>query len=186
MAEEKEAAKPAAPAPANVELDLSKKLDGKDGIDFVCEADIYYSWKRKSSGKENAAPKAEKEIDVFYTTVGERGLVGLDVRNRLTSKIPKIKMEALVHCRKSHQDQAKCVASQLRSNAQDYNMMDFKSRSAFLTALQNDCAENTGECVGTKTRPIKCYLNRPPNSPLAEEKTEEEGKDEKKKKKKKK
>ncbi len=170
----------------NIELDLSKKLSGKDGVDFVCEADIYYSWKKKASkSKKDGAPAvSKKEIDTFFTTVGSRGLVGEDVRNRLSAKIPRVRTQAREHCEKTHQDPAKCVAAQLRTNAEDYNIMDFKSRAAFLAAVQDNCAENTGVCTATKTRPINCYLNRPPGVPLAEEKQEaDEGKDGKKKKK---
>lgn len=171
---------------ANIELDLSKKLSGKDGIDFVCEADIYYSWKRKASkpSKKGTPVSPQKEIDTFFTTVGSRGLIGEDVRNRLTAKIPRIRSQAREHCERTHQDPAKCVAAELRSNAEDYNIMDFKSRAAFLEAVQENCAENTGVCTTTKTRPITCYLNRPPGVPLADEAEEgEEGKDGKKKKK---
>jgi hypothetical protein len=76
--------------------------------------------------------------------------------------------------------------AQLRSHAQEYTLMDFKARAAVLSAVQEDCAKNIGSCTATKTRPIKCYLNRPPDIPLAEKKDDTaEGETEKKDKKKK-
>ena len=158
------------------------------GVDYICDMDVFYTWEKalppEQSANNGAAPMRKQEpIDTFYTTVGEHGRIVEDVRNRLSAKLPTIKAQALDYCKRRHEDLSSCVATRIKSNASEYERMDFASRRAFLTAVSSDCATQTGECMATATKPMRCYLNRPPEMGASEPDSakEEEASDKKKK-----
>jgi hypothetical protein len=65
--------------------------------------------------------------------------------------------------------------------------MDFTSRAAFMSAIKDDCALQSGTCDKSETTEIKCrILSSPDLEPPAPEAAEDEGDGKKDKKKKKK
>ncbi|MCB0325741.1 MAG: hypothetical protein KDD69_19300 [Bdellovibrionales bacterium] len=166
------------------EPDADEPLTGKNGIDLICQTEIRYTWQRAAKTDGKSPAPAGDPIEAYFATVGERGLSQKDVRVKLESKLAGVQQDAIEYCRRTHQDQAQCVATRLRSLAQDYNMMDFKARSALLSAIQEDCASNTGVCLSTQAAPIKCHVDRPPDL-APESSSESSGAGEKKEEKKK-
>jgi hypothetical protein len=164
----------------------SGSLTGKDGSDYVCEADISYTWQPKPPARQGKKTKAAAEqepapekMTVFFSTLGSHGLVPEEVERRLHGQLANIKAKALQHCRRRHEDQASCLASGMRSQFSEYNKLDFAARSALLSALKEDCRQSFGRCLSAEASPPKCFVNRPSDLPKQEAK--EEKKDEKKK-----
>lgn len=155
----------------------------------VCEADIFYSWKRlppKSPSEDSSstsAPEAsanQEAMEVFFTRTGEQGAVEEEVKAKLETKLETIKAEAISTCRDDHEDQAHCVTAGIKRIAREYNLADYTSRGALLKSVTDTCEQSVGNCVSARAGEVKCYIHHPPDEAPAGE--AEAGGDKKKKK----
>ena len=155
--------------------------------EVLCEADVFYTWKHidKSAMSSNPMAAADsaammrsepadssKVEKVFFSRFGEKGKSEEQARNRLLSLLPRVEREARTHCEHKHQDQALCMARQLR--ASDYQRVDFTVRQALLPAITESCQQLGGTCLETKVGTVACYVLSPPEA--AETAKSEDGK----------
>lgn len=157
--------------------------------EIVCEANITYSWKRKpppvplgnqNSGTPPPPPPEMPTLETQYQQIGERGMIEVDVKNRLTTRLPSAQAEAMKHCADAHENQTLCVSKQLKLVAKDYQLLDFAARKTFLNAITTDCEAQAGDCVSAKSGPVYCFENRSPDAlPVSTEAESAEGADKK-------
>ncbi len=139
------------------------------GADYVCEAQVSFTWKRRpppplpnARPSKEEAPAIEPTTD-FYTTIGEQGIVEADTKSRVAIKLATAQAEALNECRKRHESQAGCVTDKLRKTATDYARLDFAGRKTILDSVNADCTFNLGTCLSASASEIQCRTNRPPD-----------------------
>ena len=146
--------------------------------DVLCEADVFYTWKHSDKSSDSmaegdsvemmkSAPEPSKIEKVFFTRFGEKGSSEEQARNRLLSLLPRVEREARTYCERKHQDQALCMARQLR--ASDYQRVDFTVRQALLPAITESCQQIGGTCLETKVGTLACYALSPSDSKASEE-----------------
>lgn len=169
--------------------------EGADKVsDYICEADVFYTWKRTIQPKEVTDERGQKKlippdpalikpIQEFYTRVGDRGPLEQEVANRLFARLPGVEAEARAQCELMREDKAKCLTRKLSAVQDEYQRMDFHGRKSLLDAVKDDCERNIGVCIKAGSSKIACYEQVPPDKLGAE--GEGEGGDEKKDKKKK-
>lgn len=182
-AADKKAAKKEKEAATTEEAQGSSKKKFSRVKEFICEADVYYTWKRRhyedseTAGGEEIKGSEESgfydPIEVFYVRAGERGAVELDVKNKLLTRISGVEASSLRTCQDRHQNLATCVARKLKGLADAYRLMDFSARRELMKATTSDCRNVSGFCISTRTGPIACFENRPPDLPPDEEEAEE-------------
>ncbi len=172
----KDAAAPAtAPAPL------------EPGSDFVCEAQVTYNWRKRTpvlpKGSKEPAPTPYDPIKVFFATVGERGTIEADVKERVTGILEKTKEEAQIDCKSVHENQTGCVSRKMRENSDGYSRMDFSARRSFLDAVKSDCEEAFGNCLNSEASAVLCRVRKPSDiAPKPPEAAKDTAKDKGKKK----
>jgi hypothetical protein len=183
----------AAPPPEPAQVQAGLDVSGQPGVDITCQSDVLYTWRRVIKNEQNdqknqAAPPPPQEepapSEVFYVTLGENGLIENDVRTRLTSRLAAIKAQALTYCKNMHEDRSGCIISRLKSQPKDYAVMDFSARKTLLAAIEGDCANDTGICLSSESKEIRCFVNKPPDMGVSKTEGTEAKKDDKDKKKK--
>lgn len=149
--------------------------------EIVCEANITYSWKRKPPpvplGNKNSVtppppPPEMPTLETLYQQIGERGMVEVDVKNRLTTRLPSAQAEAMQHCAEAHENQTLCISKQLKLVTKDYQLLDFAARKTLLSAVTADCETQAGDCLSSKSGPVYCFENRSPDALPATSETE--------------
>ena len=162
---------PVAAAKAPAEQTGTPTTELEPGADFVCEAKVSYTWKRRPTpppagtkpGREDPPPAPIEPTTEFFTTIGEQGIVEQDTKLRVASKLESAQAQALEACRKTHESQAGCVTDKLRKTSPDYSRMDFAGRKAILESINADCVFNLGDCVAAAASEVICHTNRPPD-----------------------
>ena len=190
-----QAAKDAPKDPKGLEQQTRPPATGLEpGSQVICESDIFFSWAPEHSlqateNSDAAAPddSSAEPIKDFYITIGEDGLVEEEVKNRLETKIPQIKQEALDFCTNQHQDQTNCVTVKLKASAEKYSRLDYIGRRTMIEAINTDCEHHIGRCLSSAATDVKCRNDRLPDLPVqpppgvADAATGKGGKDAKKK-----
>ncbi|MFN8389821.1 MAG: hypothetical protein U0136_05990 [Bdellovibrionota bacterium] len=151
-----------APAEKAASPSPTKSPELEPGSNVLCEVDVFYTWK-PAPRKDDQEAEPPAPVKDFYITAGEEGLVEEEVTNRLTAKIPQFSQQALQLCASVHQDQTLCVTSKLKANNAHYEKLDFVARRALVEAINLDCQEQAGECIGAEVSDVKCRVNRPPD-----------------------
>ena len=149
---------------------------GETDYGFICEADIFYSWKRipkttaaeleRSAGRGPAAavvePPQEEPIEVFFNRIGERGADSKAAQERLEKRLPSAQGQAMSQCRAEHENRGKCIADGVRRAEDTYQNADYIARKAITQGIKEDCELNSGRCLTTKSGPVSCNEDRPP------------------------
>ena len=113
-------------------------------------------------------------IETFFETIGEKGPVPSEVKEKLNARLPSLKGQAFEQCRRDHEDQAGCIASSLKTHAVDYDLFDFAARKTLLEAISQDCDNNAGVCLSVNTVLEKCRISSAAALPGKKDKKEEE------------
>ncbi|MCB0359773.1 MAG: hypothetical protein KDD44_09055 [Bdellovibrionales bacterium] len=168
--------------------------------EYVCEADVYYSWRRyipkkkddtakqapggASDSNGSSSPELGRPNEVFFARPGERGVVEEQVRRRLDARLPSVRAEAGRWCSERHENQSRCIMERFREVEREYRKLDYASRAVLVESVKEDCSRNTGLCVETRASDISCGASYPPDfdpASLKKAEAEPEDKDGKKK-----
>lgn len=129
-------------------------------VQYVCEADIYYSWRRlppaDSSGTNPVVDEAMKPIEVFFRKAHARASVKGDAETSLQALTLEFQALARKQCETDHQSQGSCSASRMLALGPEYRNLDFESRRLVREQVASDCAKNTGICTETRATEMEC------------------------------
>ncbi len=169
-------------------VDKDAPIQPMMGKHHLCESEVYYFWKRELKSDEKDTPPKTDTFKVLHQTIDESRLIQDEAKDALSARLERAKSAALDDCRTSHENYGSCLSGKLKRNRPAYQRMDFTSRAAFMSAIKEDCALQTGTCEKSETSEITCRIVASPDlvPPAAEEDGEAEDDKKGKKKKKKK
>jgi len=132
--------------------------DGGSKTEFVCSADVFFSWQRKQKPEDlqNKAKTPEEPIEVFYSTVSARAADEESSKKDLEKKLAATQPVALKACAHQHQSSSICTSERLETLGGDYSLMDFTARKAVLDAITEDCALVMGKCLSVRNGETTC------------------------------
>ncbi len=176
-------------SPAMPAAETGTLTSSRPGEDVVCQSDVFFSWQKRPKEKKDEQGRIIVEappppVEAFFATISTSGIAETDVRTRLNSMLPQAKAQALERCRSTHEDFAGCISNRLRSQAADYNVLDYSARHSVLAAIENDCSYALGTCLAAASKDIRCFLNKPLEVKASEGSAPDDKKDAKEKKKK--
>ncbi len=134
---------------------FSKKLEATDY--FLCSSKITLI-------KNDTAN--DKKTETLVQQVSRRGKNGTSIYLDLQTAIEKEKAIALDKCNKE-KSQVTCVKNALIKNQSEHQLLDFKSRKAFLDAAESECKSIKFECEEAKSSDITCELYQSPEIVVA-------------------
>ncbi|MCC6219909.1 MAG: hypothetical protein IT291_01570 [Deltaproteobacteria bacterium] len=160
--------------------------------DRVCEAEIFYTWKRLpppppppssgqpgkelvvtavSKGKDlpKDTDKSEEAIEEFFGNVSEKGSDDERLKESLMRRLSEERGKAKVHCEKVRESESSCTAEKLKPLSVDYRELDFVARRKLLDSISSDCSRNLGVCLSTRSGPVNCYSAALPKPKAAEQ-----------------
>jgi hypothetical protein len=125
--------------------------------EVYCEAEIFYSWKRLPNTKDKDAPPADESAqEIFFLKVIERGQSSEIAEQKAKQSIFTALAKAQETCREQHENQSGCMMSQMNAFDPNIKTLDFETRRMILEQIEEDCARQTGLCVGTRAGEMTC------------------------------
>jgi hypothetical protein len=168
-------------------VDKNAPIQADMGKHHLCESEVYYYWQRELKSEDKDTPPKKETFKVLHQTIDESRLIQEEAKEALAARLEQAKSSALTECKTNHENYGSCLSGKLKRNRPAYQRMDFTSRAAFMSAIKDDCALQSGTCDKSETTEIKCrILSSPDLEPPAPEAAEDEGDGKKDKKKKKK
>ncbi|MBP9839020.1 MAG: hypothetical protein KBC84_09960 [Proteobacteria bacterium] len=134
------------------------------GGEFVCESNIFYSWKLPAKpipGRPQDPPVEQAEVKEYYTTVGEQALNESEAKEKIKAKISTALGQAKQYCTQIHNGKGSCISDKIKMNNDVYYKADFATRNAIISSLNKDCESLQGTCLETESSEVKCLINKP-------------------------
>lgn len=158
-----------APTPGSTETTPPAATTGKDLFKELfskkLEETDYFLCSSKITLIKNDSTH-DKKTETLVQQVSRRGKNGNSIYLDLQTAIEKEKALVLDKCNKE-KSHVTCVKNALIKNQSEHQLLDFKSRKAFLDAAESECKSIKFECEEVKSSDITCELYQSPEIAVA-------------------
>lgn len=133
----------------------------------VCEADVFYSWKRlpppPAPGATAAAAAASpfEPEEVFFQKIIKRGTAKEALEAEVKSNAPSVEGKAREACVRLHENAGLCVADAVSLLGGAFSSLDFETRRVVRDRVVGDCAATSGQCLKTRVGDTTCRTDAP-------------------------
>jgi hypothetical protein len=116
--------------------------------EFLCKADITYSWKRGE----------EAEAIIYFDSVKANGSDEAQSKAALLEKLSPVKLKASENCRKIHENVSGCISAKLTTTSASLAALSFSARKVVEEAAAADCQKQSGKCTSVSSTEPVCAL----------------------------
>jgi hypothetical protein len=116
--------------------------------EFVCKADVTYSWKRGE----------EAEAVIYFDSAKANGADEAQAKAALLEKLSPVKLKASENCRKIHENVSGCINTKLTTASASLAALSFSARRVVEEAAAADCQKQSGKCTSVSSTEPTCAV----------------------------
>lgn len=150
-----------------------------------CTLNMSYEWEKegtsKGEGKKGASMTSPEKREEFIRQLKRSGKDEAVVTKELQEQAFSLKREMLRECTSIHENFAGCIASRYRAYSADIRNGGFTARKALESAIQQDCKNLQGRCLGINMSKVACSSPESDSMKKDDSSKSDQKKDEKKK-----
>ena len=152
--------------------------------EFLCTADISFSWSSKVAAGVPAATPSTVSATPNQTFVGKieaRAESEELAKKALEARSAAAKTQAIARCKREHENMSGCVAAKYSAMGTTLNTLTYNARKSLEEAIRTDCELQRGACGEATVAAAQCREEVKAVEPTPEAAKGAEKKNEKKK-----
>lgn len=142
--------------------------------EFICRAEVQYRWKKDEAKKpqpssDSSAETTDKgnEFTVFWTSLEKKGETEDDTKAAVIRASLPERVNAERACLNTHQNMSGCIAGKYGALTSPISSLGFAAQKAVEAAINDDCDQQQGQCLGSSVSEVKCLESVPTAAPDA-------------------